>query len=65
MKIKPLQIIAHVILILGVLLMVLPIWISFASSTHENVSILTEGMRFTLGDQFTSCLLYTSDAADE
>ena len=53
MKIKPLQIIAHVILILGVLLMVLPIWISFASSTHENVSILTEGMRFTLGDQFS------------
>ena len=45
MKIKPLQIIAHIILIIGVLLMVLPIWISFASSTHENVSILTEGMR--------------------
>ena len=53
MKIKPLQIIAHIILIIGVLLMVLPIWISFASSTHENVSILTEGMRFTLGDQFS------------
>ena len=54
MKIKPLQIVAHIILILGVLLMVLPIWISFASSTHENVSILTEGMRFTLGEQFSS-----------
>ena len=49
MKIKPLQIVAHIILIIGVLLMVLPIWISFASSTHENVSILTEGMRFTFG----------------
>ena len=53
MKIKPLQIVAHIILIIGVLLMVLPIWISFASSSHENVSILTEGMRFTLGDQFS------------
>ena len=53
MKIKPLQIVAHIILIIGVLLMVLPIWISFASSTHENVSILTEGMRFTLGEQFS------------
>ena len=57
MKIKPLQIIAHVILIIGVLLMVLPIWISFASSTHENVSILTEGMRFTLGEQFQEIIM--------
>ena len=45
MKIKPLQIIAHIILILGVLLMVVPIWISFASSSHDSVTILTEGMK--------------------
>ena len=51
MKIKPLQIVAHIILIIGVLLMVLPIWISFASSTHENVFILTDGMQLSLGDQ--------------
>ena len=55
MKIKPLQIIAHIILILGVLLMVVPIWISFASSSHDSVTILTEGMKFHIG-----CLLYTS-----
>ena len=39
MKIKPIQIIAHIVLILGVLLMVVPIWIIFASSTHDNGAI--------------------------
>ena len=42
---------AHTILFLGVLLMVVPIWIAFASSTHENVTILKEGMKWSLGDQ--------------
>ena len=49
MKIKPIEILSHIILILGVLLMVLPIWFSFATSTHDNVSIMTEGMKFFLG----------------
>ena len=31
--------------------MIVPIWISFASSSHESVTILTEGMKFHLGDQ--------------
>ncbi len=53
MKIKPLQISAHIILLLGVLLMVVPIWISFASSTHDTVTILTEGMKFNIGEQFS------------
>ena len=53
MKIKPLEILSHVILILGVLLMVLPIWFSFATSTHDNVSIMTEGMKFFLGESFS------------
>ena len=53
MKIKPLEILSHVILILGVLLMVLPIWFSFATSTHDNVSIMTEGMKFFLGENFS------------
>ena len=53
MKIKPLQILSHIILILGVLLMIVPIWISFASSSHESVTILTEGMKFHLGDQLS------------
>ena len=26
--------------------MVVPIWISFASSSHDSVTILTEGMKF-------------------
>ena len=53
MKIKPLQISAHIILILGVLLMVVPIWISFASSTHDTVTILTEGMKFNIGEHLS------------
>ncbi len=53
MKFKPLEILTHIILILGVLLMVLPIWFSFATSTHDNVSIMTEGMKFFLGESFT------------
>ena len=31
--------------------MVIPIWIAFASSTHENITVLTEGMKWSLGDQ--------------
>ena len=53
MKIKPLQISAHIILLLGVLLMVVPIWISFASSTHDTVTILTKGMQFNIGEHFS------------
>ena len=48
---KIVQFLSHTILILGVLLMVVPIWIAFASSTHENVTILKEGMQWGLGDQ--------------
>ena len=53
MKFKPLEILTHIILILGVLLMILPIWFSFATSTHDNVSIMTEGMKFFLGESFS------------
>ena len=45
------QIFSHVILFIGVLVMVIPIWIAFASSTHENVAVLTEGMKWSIGDQ--------------
>ena len=48
------QYFSHLILLLGVLLMVVPIWIAFASSTHENVVILTEGMKWGLGDQLNN-----------
>ena len=53
MKFKPVEILSHIVLILGVLLMVLPIWYSFATSTHENVAIMTEGMKFFLGESFS------------
>ena len=46
------QIFSHVILFIGVSVMVIPIWIAFASSTHENVAVLTEGMKWSIGDQF-------------
>ena len=45
------QIFAHIIIFCGVMLMVIPIWVAFASSTHENITILTEGMKWSLGDQ--------------
>jgi sn-glycerol 3-phosphate transport system permease protein len=45
------QYFTHTILFCGVLLMVIPIWIAFASSTHDNITILTEGMKWSLGDQ--------------
>ena len=46
------QYLAHIILIVGVLLMVVPIWIIFASSTHDNGTILSQGMHWGLGDKF-------------
>ena len=45
------QIFAHIIIFCGVMLMVIPIWVAFASSTHENITILSEGMQWGLGDQ--------------
>ena len=48
---KIVQFLSHTVLILGVLLMVVPIWIAFATSTHENVTVLKEGMKWGLGDQ--------------
>jgi len=46
------QNLVHIILIVGVFLMVVPFWIIFASSTHDNVTILSQGMQWGLGDQF-------------
>ena len=46
------QITAHSILLLGTLLIMVPIWIVFASSTHDSITIATKGMQFGLGDNF-------------
>ena len=42
----------HVILILGIVFLMLPIWIAFASSTHTAEHIAREGVQFWLGDNF-------------
>jgi sn-glycerol 3-phosphate transport system permease protein len=47
------QFAAHIVLFVGVLVMVVPIWIAFASSTHENITVLSEGMKWTIGDQLS------------
>jgi sn-glycerol 3-phosphate transport system permease protein len=42
----------HAILILGVLFLITPLWMAFASSTYTAQEIARDGMRFTLGDNF-------------
>ena len=46
MESKYSQFSTHLILILGILIMILPIWIIFASSTHDNLTLATKGMQF-------------------
>ncbi|WP_420403061.1 sn-glycerol-3-phosphate ABC transporter permease UgpE [Nisaea sp.] len=48
-NVKPLD---HLILILGVLFLLLPIWIAFASSTHRPETLLGDGLQFWFGDYF-------------
>jgi sn-glycerol 3-phosphate transport system permease protein len=50
MESKYSQFTAHLILILGILIMILPIWIIFASSTHDNLTLATKGLQLGLGD---------------
>jgi len=42
----------HFILITGLLLMIIPVWVIFASSTHTSLFINTNGLQFILGDSF-------------
>ena len=46
------KIFSHLILISGILLMIVPIWMIFASSTHSNSTIGSEGMQIFIGDNF-------------
>ena len=41
------QLFTHTILFCGVLLMIVPIWVIFVSSTHDNITIVAEGMKWT------------------
>jgi sn-glycerol 3-phosphate transport system permease protein len=40
------QVVDHLILIIGALLLLCPIWLIFASSTHDSTTIMTEGLQW-------------------
>ncbi|MFT5806876.1 MAG: sn-glycerol 3-phosphate transport system permease protein [Moritella dasanensis] len=44
----------HVILIIGALFMIIPIWLIFASSTHNPNTIISDGLQWLPGGNFTS-----------
>ncbi|NGZ14656.1 sn-glycerol-3-phosphate ABC transporter permease UgpE [Vibrio aestuarianus] len=44
----------HLILIVGALFMVVPIWLIFASSTHNPNTIVSEGLQWLPGDNFSA-----------
>ncbi|MCA2018409.1 sn-glycerol-3-phosphate ABC transporter permease UgpE [Vibrio tritonius] len=48
---KRIQWFDHIILILGVLFMLAPVWLIFASSTHEPNSIISNGLQWDIGKQ--------------
>lgn len=45
------KIIDHTILICGVIFLMLPLWLIFASSTHSSTEIAKNGLQFWFGDQ--------------
>ncbi len=44
------QLLSHLLLIGGILFLALPLWMVFASSTHEPATLIREGMQLTLGE---------------
>lgn len=49
---RRLQLRRHLILLSGVLLLVLPIWLVFTTSTHSARTLAEEGIQWWIGDQF-------------
>ena len=49
---KQLQPGRHLILLVGVLLLVLPIWLVFTTSTHSSRTLAEEGVQWWIGDRF-------------
>ena len=41
---------SHLILLIGILIMVVPVWMIFASSTHTSSMINMNGLQIFLGD---------------
>lgn len=48
------QFLDHIILILGALFLLLPLWIALASSTHTPEKIARDGVQFWFGSEFVS-----------
>jgi len=44
----------HLILILGALFMLVPLWLIFASSTHEPNTLVSEGLQWGIGNNLTA-----------
>lgn len=44
----------HVILVIGALFMLVPLWLIFASSTHQPNDIVSEGLQWTMGDNLSA-----------
>ena len=49
---RKVQILDHVILLLGVFFMVTPVALAFMTSTHDAITIYKEGIQFLPGDKF-------------
>ena len=43
---------SHLILFVGIFIMIVPVWLIFASSTHTSLLISTQGLQIFLGDSF-------------
>ncbi len=43
---------AHTVLIIGVIFMSFPVWVAFSTSTHDDVTILRNGLQFWPGTHF-------------
>lgn len=53
-RLKKSQIFDHIILILGALFLLLPLWIALTSSTHTPEKIARDGVQFWFGSEFVS-----------
>ncbi|MDP5253280.1 MULTISPECIES: ABC transporter permease subunit [unclassified Vibrio] len=49
---KPIQWSDHAILLVGAAFLLTPLWLIFASSTHDPTLIVQDGLQWTLGDNF-------------
>ena len=52
---------SHIILFTGIFVMVVPVWMIFASSTHTSSFINTNGLQFFFGDSFDLRVFFEID----